>query len=502
MRILRLGAASAMACGAIALFSGVAASDPPTGAPPPPDRTDVLLTPDEPLRDGRSAVWCATAQLAWDGLAGALGKDGRLELTPPADPALVEALNRGAFPRDAIDAKAVATAVGRGPAVLERAREAWARAFGSDATPPHAAVGPDDVASFAELRKDMPFRTPFRLLPDPMTFEGKEVVAFGMIHDDRGPGWREMAKQLVAYVDPAAPRHSDRGDGVVELIPADAGERIFLSSLPRGATLEATWAAAWRRVATGRRVEMDSPEDLRVPRLRVRVRDRVDPRLVGGGLAHLPGSRLREVRQSLDVSLTERGASARAEARVVHSLGLGMSLRFDRPFLLAFVRREADRPWLLAWVGNDGWMEPAVLVPPPPDTMKDLVGRWSLDRDATLAELVEAFLEIEEQPYRDPDEPSKVVTADDVRARLRKDVADTDFGAWSLEVRADATATMVAPRDAQSSYAVRVGADGLVLVDVPGERRAEELDGGESVPARLRDGRLHVGTMVFRRDSR
>jgi hypothetical protein len=179
-----------------------------------------------------------------------------------------------------------------------------------------------------------------------------------------------------------------------------------------------------------------------------------------------------------------------------------MSLRFDRPFLLAFVRREADRPWLLAWVGNDGWMEPAVLVPPPPDTMKDLVGRWSLDRDATLAELVEAFLEIEEQPYRDPDEPSKVVTADDVRARLRKDVADTDFGAWSLEVRADATATMVAPRDAQSSYAVRVGADGLVLVDVPGERRAEELDGGESVPARLRDGRLHVGTMVFRRDSR
>ena len=77
----------ALAIMALSTSDGPAnAADAPPAAPAAPadTRTDVVLHPDAPIVVGRNVLWCATSQLAWDALADAIGRDGKLPLGPPA----------------------------------------------------------------------------------------------------------------------------------------------------------------------------------------------------------------------------------------------------------------------------------------------------------------------------------------------------------------------------------------------------------------------------------
>lgn len=106
------------------------ASDPPAG------RTDVVLTTDAPIREGRNVLWCATIQLAWDAAADAVGKDGRLEVGPPAPADVVAALNLRGFPHSDLDKASTLVVSGLvRDGVLERLAQAWKAKFPGEAPP-------------------------------------------------------------------------------------------------------------------------------------------------------------------------------------------------------------------------------------------------------------------------------------------------------------------------------------------------------------------------------
>jgi len=367
-------------------LSDVRAEDPPT------DRTDVVATPDAPIQPGRNVVWCATIQLAWDAAADAVSKDGRLEVGPPAPLKLVEALNRRAFPHRDVDEAATLVVGGLvKDGVLDRLRDAWRSRF-PERPVPSIEAGPDDAIGFAALFQDLPFETPFRVLPDGLRFPGADapVKAFGMIHDDAADDVEAMAHQVVAWPPPETSRPDRRGGGpVVELVPRDTADRILLSALDPGPTLETAWQALAGRLEHGRAARLECAETLEIPRVRLDLEHRFEE-FVGAPLPQVPGGSVGEMRQSVRFSLTEQGASVASDALIVASLGLATPLVFDRPFLLALMRRGATRPYLLVWVANADLLE--ANTPGQTATRQEaapFVGRWTIDRERTLKSLLE-----------------------------------------------------------------------------------------------------------------
>jgi hypothetical protein len=109
--------------------------------------------------------------------------------------------------------------------------------------------------------------------------------------------------------------------------------------------------------------------------------------LEGGELEGVPGSRLARFESRVRFELSERGASVAAESVVVFTLGLHPEVVFDRPFLVALRRVGAPQPYLLLWVGNDTLLErwaPRATEPADPKTLAALVGRWTIDAEATI----------------------------------------------------------------------------------------------------------------------
>ncbi|MBL9087590.1 MAG: hypothetical protein JNM10_10640 [Planctomycetia bacterium] len=429
MRVVTCLVAAIGVVGSVGPVAGRARAEdaPPTTKPQPAaeapadDRTDVVLTTDAPIVRGRNLLWCATGQLAWDALADLVGTDGRLDLERAQDPALVEALNRRAFPHDALDAASVAVAAGFGKdGVLERIRQAWTKLHPDGARAPELVAAPDEAVAFAALRKQLPFETPFRLLPEPMHFDGgdRPLTAFGMMRYDHGPDADAQAKQVRVFPPPGARPDGDEGAGVVELRPAGLADRIFLANLPPGATLEDTWNGAWSRVGAREGITPEHAEDLVIPRIRLDVR-RGFPGIAGAHLHGRPDHVLRVVQQEVTFSLTKRGAAVESAAVLLETEGLGMRMRFDRPFLLALLRRGATRPYLLAWVGNDAWLEPAAKAERlGAEDLAALGGRWVLDDEATVRAGVAAELRLNGPgPYPDPKDRSRTISFEEALAR-------------------------------------------------------------------------------------
>ncbi|MFO0934229.1 MAG: hypothetical protein U1E39_16200 [Planctomycetota bacterium] len=393
----------------------------PVAEPAADDRTDVVLATEAPIVTGRNVLWCATGQLAWDALADLVGTDGRLDLEGAQDPALVEALNRRTFPHDALDAASVAVAVGFGKdGVLDRVRAAWTKLHPDGARAPEIVAAPDEAVAFAALRKQLPFETPFRVLPEPMHFDGgdRPLTAFGMIHDDHGPDADAQAKQVRVFLPTEAKFRRGDGVGVVELLPERTEDRILLSNLPPGGTLEETWNAAWACVGGREGLTLEHAEDLVIPRIRLDVR-RGFPGIAGAHLRGRPDHVLRVAQQEVTFSLTERGAAVESAAVIVDTVGLAMRMEFDQPFLLALLRRGATRPYLLAWVGNDAWLEPVAKAEPlPAADLAAMNGRWVLDREASARMEAIASLRLNGPgPFPDPQHAGRTMTLDEAVAR-------------------------------------------------------------------------------------
>src|SRR5262245_54857848 len=320
-------------------------------------RTDVVLVAKAPLPAGKNLLWSAGMHLAWDALADAAGVEGRLRLGPPAPPSLVDEMNGRPFPHGDLDEASYVVSAGFAEqGVIDRFRREIARKFPGDAFPmTFPALVPGDAAAFAYVKKDLPFRTPFHVRTERLSLAGgaKRVIAFGL--DPDAVGVAAIAAQAVFHGPPEGAPKATPAEFLVELLPRDDADRIVLASIPRPDSL----AAGWERAAALRALPgapLSGAVDLAIPKIDFAAehafRELYDAEILD--LPHRPY--VKDARERIEFTLSELGArflSASSFTMGCSSRLTPQHIRFETPFLLALVRRDATHPYFLAWFEND-----------------------------------------------------------------------------------------------------------------------------------------------------
>jgi hypothetical protein len=151
-------------------------------------RTAVLPTLDTPMPTGRSAVWCASFQMAWDRLRKDIAREP-IRLAGAEE--IADRLNRAAFPADAIVPENTWAVAGRyEEGIVGQIRKEMARRFPKAKLPRLEEPG-KGVLAFAYLQSKVRFTIPFLNLPKGMEFRDSadrshRVAGFGP-HGPRFP---------------------------------------------------------------------------------------------------------------------------------------------------------------------------------------------------------------------------------------------------------------------------------------------------------------------------
>jgi hypothetical protein len=356
----------------------VAPKQPPAKAIAPPRKepailreTVVLPTLDTPIPAGKSVVWCASFQMAWDRLReDIVGEPIRLA---GADD-LVDRLNRNAFTGKAITPENTYAVAGRyEDGIVEKVRKDMAKRF-PDVKLPALEELKEGALAFAYLQSRVRFPVPFRNLPKGMEFQdstghSRRVEGFGFRAPATGLqeqavilhyGWSSEEKPPTFAIDPCWNSKPDQ---------------LVLARIDRKETLAATLADVEKAIAS---FPPDSEhhgfiwgDSLWIPVLSLEVEHRFKE-LEGPNRTFLNermrGLFLQKAIQSVRFQLDANGADLASMARIpMKKFRPAQHLVFDRPFLLYARKRGEKQPFLVMWIDNSGLMQPHKEPPPMDD---------------------------------------------------------------------------------------------------------------------------------------
>lgn len=327
-----------------------------------------VITPhlEVPIEPGRSVLWCATFQLAWNEVCTLVGEDIHFDEEPP----MVAILNRkSATKADLDEASYVALAGFVRDGIYDQIPKALDRKFKGAARPhllpnPAVAPRPQDIVAYAYLFKNLEFPTPFERLDEPLDFGGTRVECFGIGHEDK-PDHRRLYPQVrILY-------YNDPDDFAVELLTKSEGDHVILAKRRPGATLFETVAATEQQAAASEPIQAVTGDVLIVPKFNF------DLTREYAELYSVPGEPPRKLVvmnpdiakdleivsaiQNIRFQMDERGVRLRSEFQLLFSLGRTASqhvMIFDKPFLVLLKREGAKAPYFALWVDN-----PELLVP-------------------------------------------------------------------------------------------------------------------------------------------
>lgn len=315
---------------------------------------------------------------------------------------------------------------------------------------------------------------------------GREVRAFGLLGADRGRDATVRAAQVVVHLSPDGPPDAADPTLVVSLHPRGSDPVLVLARGGGATTLDTAWRRARAFVERGTPMPLGpGTTNLWIPRLTIPASP---ARGVGNMRAAPPGAAA--VPCAPRLILDGRGVRAATREDLVASWHAPTSLAFDEPFLLAVLAPDGA-PTLLAWVGDDAWLDPWPPLEPLSDAWRQrLAGAWVLDVDATARARARAMLTI----------AGSVPDAEASEARAAY-VRDLEAGTATERLR------LVA-----SAHGAIVTGDALVLT-TPRGREVRRLalrdgalvaharpDGTDAWPVRLEGDLLSVGSqLVFRR---
>ncbi|MBL9087589.1 MAG: hypothetical protein JNM10_10635 [Planctomycetia bacterium] len=343
----------------------------------------------------------------------------------------------------------------------------------------------DGAAAAASLAPT--FEVAFHDRDGPLRFAtGREVRAFGVDGGDRGRDATVRAAQVVVFLSPDGPPDPADPTLVVSLRPRAGDPVVVLARGGRATTLE----AAWRRARAF--VEHGTPMPLRpgtthlwIPRLTIPASP-VRPAADVPAAPPSPSAAAHAPRLRLD----GRGVRAATRENLVASWRPPMAFAFDEPFLVAVLGPDGA-PTLLAWVGDDAWLDPWPPLEPLSDAWRQrLAGRWVLDVDATARARARVILTIAGS-FPDAATPeARAAYARDLQTFTDTERQRLAADAHGAIVTGDELA-LTTPRGHEvRRLALR---DGAVVAST-------RPDGADVWPVRLDGGLLSVGLqLVFRR---
>jgi hypothetical protein len=322
-------------------------------------RTVIVPTLDTPLPEGKTAVWCASFQVAWNELRAAVG-NAPIRLDGAGD--LVRELNEARSPdRDLVPEMYYATAGFARDGVAGRVRDEMKRRF-PDAVVPPLDEGEAAVA-YAYLAASLRFHAPYfedRLVFTDSSGKSADVRAFGFRKQrgDRARQVREQAELLFAEEN----LNDELTACAIDLDKNSAPHQIVAARVPKRGSLAEMYADVGRRVRKSRDGErhpaaFDRPAELVVPVMSWRI-DHSFRDLEGKSFLNpsFRGLTIGRAFQVIEFSLDETGADVKSEAGVTLK-GIGPPrIHLDGPYLLYMKKRGAEGPFFVMWVENSELM--------------------------------------------------------------------------------------------------------------------------------------------------
>jgi hypothetical protein len=314
--------------------------------------TVVVPTLDTPFAEGKSAVWCASFQLAWNRLKVAAG--GPVGVRDAE--AVAERLNRAESSEEDLSADSVYAAAGfTRDGIADTIRRKMGRKFPDVALPNFS----EDTAAIAYgyLRAAVHYRHPYLVNPEAMRFQARglrevKVASFGL---PKGGG-REQAEILFTTLDG---NNRQVVEFALDLCKHSTPNQVVLARVARKKTLATTLAAVQEKISqfdgSPKDRALDVNDLLLVPAMRWRIlhhfaelegKEKV---LRNRGLDNLYVS---AAVQRIEFRLDPEGASVASGAYVQVKSRSPYHLFFDRPFLLYMKKRDAERPFFVMWVAN------------------------------------------------------------------------------------------------------------------------------------------------------
>lgn len=389
--LLVLAAALVLAAGGVLGYYLWSDNDPPPPAPPagPPSfdgdsdelkHTAIVPTLDTPIPGGKSAIWCASFQMAWDRLRVDVVKGPAVGVTN-AD-AVCERLNKqDVAERDLPPDGFYAAAGFEGDGIRQTILGEMARRFPDAPAPDLGEAGPADaVLAFAYLEAAVNFRQEYYDYPREFQFTGpggkpEKVRSFG-VWPGSGKDAAALREQVdILYAD-ADPQYDtltrfaldlDRFSRTIQVVVARVDRKTSLAEILEATNLGISGRVGAKDSSPAAQKKFDETDTLLVPAMFWKVRHKFRELLGPDKALCIKGKTtpLKDVEQTIDFRLDSRGAgvvsSARIETKSEVARGMQRQFRFDGPFLLYLKRRDGHRPFFVMWVENA-----ELLMPPRP----------------------------------------------------------------------------------------------------------------------------------------
>ncbi len=311
--------------------------------------TVVVPTLDTPLPAGKSAIWCAAFQIAWNRLKSDLAK-GPVQIQGAE--LVGRRLNQAEQSEVDLEPGSFYSAAGLvNDGIMDEIQAEMDRNFPKARKVDFHKSDLDFAVVFAYLQAEVMFTTPFEEREGPIFFTNQEektlVTFFGI---SVKPGQKELRDQVeVLYFAQA------RDEYAVDLCKLSFPNQVVLASLPRGSTLGQTLADLDKKssefLAKKGNQTLEDSESLGVPNMHWRI-DHHFKELEGPLLnSTLQGTGIADAVQVIEFKLDRKSSSLSGVGLAKMALGPRTFL-FYRPFLIYMKKRGAKHPFFVMWVDN------------------------------------------------------------------------------------------------------------------------------------------------------
>jgi hypothetical protein len=330
-------------------------------------QTIIVPTPDLPIPEGKSAIWCVSFQLAWDRLKKDVTKQP-IQLTN-AQP-IADRLNRADRSEDEVGPGAVYAAAGFAKdGIVERIRAQMASKF-PNVPSPELDVPPDGAVAYAYLAASAKYEYPYFENDESFLFTdsaGKQtaVGSFGIRRKDDYAYERLRQQVQVLYYRRDANTHGEEiPEFIVDPCKSSQPYQIVLARINRKLTLAETLAEVERRIAvepasTSFGSALRPRDTLLVPNIAFQVTHHFKE-LEGKDKiflnSALRGLYLDTAMQTIQFRLDRSGAELASESKIFVK-PIAQYFDLNRPFLVYMKNRGGKYPFFMMWVDNAELLE-------------------------------------------------------------------------------------------------------------------------------------------------
>lgn len=323
-------------------------------------QTVIVPTLDTPIPEGKTAIWCASFQLAWNRLKDDVAK-GPIQLEN-AQP-IADRLNRGDQTEQDLDPESVYAAAGLvRDGVLDRIRGDMARKF-PNVPSPQFDVPPEGAVAYAYLEASAKFDIPFFENDEPFEFTDSAgnktaVGSFGIRKKDDYAYEKLRAQPKILYRGSEKRVGGEIPEFIVDPCKTSTPNQIILARVDRKTTLAETLHDIERQFKAHPVQDHESvihPIDtLLVPNMVWQMTHRFsevegsDKRLLN---SQVQGLHVDRAMQTIRFRLDRNGAELRSEFKA-YVKPAATYFDFNRPFLIIMKKRDAKHPFFVMWVDN------------------------------------------------------------------------------------------------------------------------------------------------------